>query len=388
MNQQEKIDALEAQVAQLTAMVERLVSQPAPLVVSSTSEARPAAIEARATDTAVAIPDSPRASRRNLLKLAGAAAAGTAAAVAANALPAAAASGQPINASEAVATSDNNRNSTVLVYGDDQGPEVGAFFPFGSTTTGNVFLVRDTQNGTLALGANASSYPAAVAGYANVVVANGVYGYSGVTGGRGVVGLAGTNGTGVLARGGKANLELYSDGTAPTSRSDAHLKGEVICDTNADVWVCVATGTPGTWRKLAGTATSGTLHLLALPKRVYDSRPTGEPVSVAPKTPLAGTRTIDCTLNSSGVPSNAAGLVLNLTAIAATPNGFLSVSPGGKGFSGTSTLNWTSNGAIVANGATVATGGAAGGTAGATIDVTIGGGGTADFIVDVMGYYL
>jgi hypothetical protein len=380
MNSEAKIQELEAKVAELTALVERLLPQAAQASVPATIEATASEVGRSAHH---ATDGQPRSSRRNLLKLAGAAAAGSAAAVAANALPAAAASGDALTASNAVATSDNNRNSTVLVYGDDQGPEVGAFFPLGSQTTGNIFLVRDTVNGTLALGANASGYPASVAGYANVVVANGVYGFSAVAGGRGVVGFAGATGTGILARGGKANLELYSDGAAPTTRTDAHLKGELICDTDGTVWACVAAGSPGTWRKLAGTVTSGSLHLLAAPKRVYSSRAADEPVAVGPKTPLsAATRTIDCKQGGSGVPAGATGVVLNVTAIALSPNGYLSVSPGGAGFSGTSTLNWTANGAIVANGATVGTG------AGATIDVTIGGGGNADFIVDVMGYYL
>ena len=76
-----------------------------------------------------------------------------------------------------------------------------------------------------------------------------------------------------------------------------------------------------------------------------------------------------------------AGLVLNVTAIALSAGGYLSVSPGATGFSGTSTLNWTTVGATVANSVTVGAG------AGATIDVTVGGGGNTNFIVDVFGFY-
>lgn len=381
MNSEAKIQELEAKVAELTALVERLV--PPAQAVAAPAPIETTGVETVAVDRAASAPAPTRASRRNLLKLAGAAAAGTAAAVASNALPAAAASGDPVRAGQTVATTDNDRSSTVLVYTDNQAPEVGGFL-IGFPAVGNLFLVRDTQTGILVLGADSSSYPAAVAGYANAVVAHGVFGYSGVASGYGVVGLGGaTTGTGVLARGNKANLELFSAGTAPNTRTDAHLKGELICDTDGTIWACVAAGSPGTWRKVAGTSTSGSLHLLASPKRVYSSRAADEPVAVGPKTPLsAGTRTIDCKQGSSGVPAAATGVVLNVTAIAASANGYLSVSPGATGFSGTSTLNWSANGAVVANGATVATG------AGATIDVTIGGGGTADFIVDVMGYYL
>ena len=72
---------------------------------------------------------------------------------------------------------------------------------------------------------------------------------------------------------------------------------------------------------------------------------------------------------------------LNVTAAAVAPHGFLAVTPGGQGFTGTSTLNWTDAGVIVANSATVGAG------AGATVDVTVGGAGSADFFVDVFGYY-
>ena len=164
----------------------------------------------------------------------------------------------------------------------------------------------------------------------------------------------------IIARGGKANIELQSEGTAPASRSDAHNKGEVIADANGDLWVCIVAGSPGTWRHLAGTSTSGSLHLIT-PKRVYDSRPTEAPTAIGPKTSLAAaTRTIDCTGNSSGVPSNATGLLLNVTAVTISANGFLAVTPGGAGFTGTSTLNWAAAGTAVANSVTVAAGAPAG----------------------------
>jgi hypothetical protein len=384
LNSEAKIQELEAKVEQLTALVERMASatspQGAPAVIGVPAEQASAA--PTGTDLVPApsaVETAPKASRRGLLKLAGAAAAGTAAAVAANALPAAAADGDAITASGQPSTTATSTSTTGLVYSNTAVPTATLGFITSNT---NLFTVRDTTGGILLFPPNGSSYPAAVAGYTNRTVANGVYGFSAMPG-YGVVGYGSDDaGVGVLARGAKANVELFSAGTAPNTRSDAHLKGEMICDVNGDVWVCVAAGSPGTWRHVAGTTTTGSLHLLASPKRVYSSRPEDEPVSVGPKTPLSATRTIDCKQGSSGVPAGATGVVLNVTAIAASANGYLSVSPGSTGFSGTSTLNWSANGAVVANGVTVGTG------AGATIDVTIGGGGTANFIVDVMGYYL
>lgn len=373
MNTEDRIQELEAKVAQLTALLQTQVpTQDAP-----TPSASPAVIETTSTEVAAV----PRASRRGMLKLAGAAAVGAAAAAATQALPAAALDGAALNASNEVSTTNSSRLTTGLIYTNTAVPQVDGFL-FGSKVSANIFVVRDAPGGFVLGDSSSSGYPAAIGGYSYRTVANGVYGFTG-NAGYGVVGYA-TNaaGVGALARGAKANIELFAEGTAPTSRADAHLKGEVIADANGDLWVCIVAGTPGTWRHLAGTSTSGSLHLIS-PKRVYDSRPTEAPTAIGPKTSLAAsTRTIDCTGNSSGVPAGATGVLLNVTAIAISVNGFLAVTPGGAGFTGTSTLNWTAAGAIVANSVTVAAG------AGAKVDLTTGGGGNADVIVDVFGYYL
>ncbi|MCX6519894.1 MAG: hypothetical protein NTZ21_04445 [Actinobacteria bacterium] len=342
MNSETKIQELEAKVEELTALVEQMASARTPNVVAAsiTEEAEPT-----------------RSSRRGMLKLAGAAAVGAAAAAATGALPAAATNGI------------NIADPTLAVRNDYTGNVAQAAFLFQA---GSQFA-----NG-------AAAFDCALAGWSGTGGSNlphGVYGYTN-NGGFGVVGSGEGSSSGVLARGSRSNMQLTSAGTAAPTRTIAYLKGDIINDVDGDLWFCVAAGTPGTWRKLAGPSTAGSLQLLAAPKRVYSSRAADEPVAVGPKTPLsAGTRTIDCKQGSSGVPAGATGLVLNVTAIAGSVNGYLSVSPGASGFSGTSTLNWTANGAVVANGVTVGAG------AGATIDVTIGGGGTADFIVDVMGFY-
>ncbi len=343
LNSEAKIQELEAKVEQLTALVEQMS-------VAQTPGVAPAAITADA--------EPPRSSRRGMLKLAGAAAVGAAAAAATGALPAAATNGINIG------------NAALPVQNDYTGNVAQAAFLFQA---GNEFTNSN------------AAFDCALAGWSGSGASNlphGVYGFTS-NGGFGVVGWGSTGtGSGVLARGTRSNLEIRSEGAAAPSRTAAYVRGDVINDATGDLWFCVASGTPGTWRKLAGPSTAGSLQLLAAPKRVYSSRAADEPVAVGPKTPLsAGTRTIDCKQGSSGVPAGATGLVLNVTAIAGSVNGYLSVSPGASGFSGTSTLNWTANGAVVANGVTVGAG------AGATIDVTIGGGGTADFIVDVMGFY-
>jgi hypothetical protein len=218
---------------------------------------------------------------------------------------------------------------------------------------------------------------------------NGVYGEhnntsTSGTGVRGVsnfgIGVVGSGSTYDFQAAGTGKVLLTGNGVA-NPPAGSSLVGTIAKDSTGNLWACVASGTPGTWRKLAGVTTAGSLHLLETPTRVYDSR-AGEAPAVTPKTALSNaTRTIDCTENSSGVPTGATGVLLNVTAVSSTANGYLSVTPGGAGFTGTSTINWTAAGAIVANGVTVGTG------TGATIDVTVGGGGTANFFVDVYGFY-
>lgn len=197
---------------------------------------------------------------------------------------------------------------------------------------------------------------------------------------------------GVLTSGQRADLQ-FSNGAAPELRTktNGHNVGEVVFQTSpATLWVCVGQGLAGqvgTWKRVAyvedlPAAPAAGPTLLPLPKRVYDSRP-GEPPDTQPKSALGNgqVRTINCTLNGSGVPGTAKGLIVNVTALWLSPAGFLSVTPGGAGFTGTSNVNSLGVGSFNTSNVTVAAG------AGATIDLFIGGGGTANVIVDVVGFY-
>lgn len=172
---------------------------------------------------------------------------------------------------------------------------------------------------------------------------------------------------------------------APSTDTRYHSYGDLVAETGANkatLWFCVGSGTPGTWRRLAGPATSGAIALLPSPVRVYDSRAGTEPAAVGPKTPLAldVDRSVNCTLNGSGVPADATGVLINLTAVNQSEGGYLSVRAAGAAYLGTSNLNWTAAGQTVANSATVACG------AGASIVVRLGGAASSNVIVDVVGY--
>jgi hypothetical protein len=187
---------------------------------------------------------------------------------------------------------------------------------------------------------------------------------------------------GVRAMGGRAPLLLAPQGPAPATRSDAHVVGELVEDSAGALWLCTGAGSPGTWRKLAGPTTAGSLHLLAAPVRAYDSRAGFPPAGVTKGQLAAGAqRTVDLKVGG-GVPAGATGALVNLTVTNTSPGGFLVAFRNGSPLPASSSINWDHAGATVANNATVAVDSAA------RITVACGGAGAvADFIVDVLAYY-
>eukprot|EP01041_Mallomonas_annulata_P018154 gene18153-36952_t len=97
-----------------------------------------------------------------------------------------------------------------------------------------------------------------VVGYGGAI---GVQGYSATTGGFGgsFSGPAGALMIGAVP------------GPSVPERSIAHTAGAVQRDEQGDLWYCVASGTPGDWRKIVGLASAGAFHAID-PVRVYDSR--------------------------------------------------------------------------------------------------------------------
>jgi hypothetical protein len=227
-----------------------------------------------------------------------------------------------------------------------------------------------------------ASYPAMMNGWAYRRAANGVYGYSAVADGHGVVGYAST-GIGVFARGStRANLELKAEGSAGPDRAVAHNLGEMACDASGDLWVCVAAGNPGSWRKLAGAATAGALHVLPEALRAYDSRS-------AAKAAVGATTTISLTAGLNGadvsvpaVPAGASAALLNLT-LTATEGNFGYIQAYSAALAAkpkASAMNWSSPNDNVANEITVAVDS----TGKIKIGLEVN---TSHFIIDVVGYY-
>lgn len=281
-----------------------------------------------------------KATRRNILKLAAGAAAGSVAAVAIGSGRAAATDPQDLDLGETNLTPN-------LTEATHTGAQVGASFLFQS---GDVW---DPAS---------AAFPCALAGWSNTDNRpTGVYAWTSATDGNGTVAYAvGTGGTGLVAFGNRANVRLVSAGAAPAARTDAHTAGELIADSAGAVWYCTASGTPGTWRKLASTSTAGAFHAID-PIRVFDSRlaayapanglfppNTNRVVSVKDARDGAG-----AVVTTDAVPAGATAVSYNVTITGTTGPNFLSVTPGDSASFTTSTINWSGTGDSLANGSIV-----------------------------------
>jgi hypothetical protein len=241
----------------------------------------------------------------------------------------------------------------------------------GRSTTGPGVFGQST-GGFGVHGASTAENCAGVVGVADGVDSDaGVYGVGSV--GRAV---------GVRAAGAGANLRLDPAGPPPPTRNDPHDVGQLIIDSNGDLWLCITTGTPGAYRKVAGLSTAGAFHPLAAPVRVYDSRP-GDPPANVTKGQLANgsTRVLDAKNNASGVPPGATAIIVNLTVTQTSPQGFLALYRNGIAWPGTSSINWDHAGQTIANMAVVAL------DSNARFQAYVNLNSACDVLVDVVGYW-
>jgi len=157
----------------------------------------------------------PARSRRDLLKIAGAAAVGAAGAGALGAVPAAAATGDPLILGHNIDASNSNvaENPTEISYDGPAGNKA-------------IFLATDTFSGPAI-----AAFPSAVAGWGNTRA--GVYGYS-------------TSGYGVVAY----SASGYSLHISPTFTPTAGTLGDVTMGVAGLPLVCVVGGNPATFAAL------------------------------------------------------------------------------------------------------------------------------------------
>jgi hypothetical protein len=194
--------------------------------------------------------------------------------------------------------------------------------------------------------------------------------------GSAIFGSAPNGGTGIVSnapKGPSLRLNPVASTTQVPPTSGTFQTGSFMVDSSGHIWYCTSGGTPGTWIKL-----SGTFIPLNPSIRAYDSR-----VSSGGPGPLAAGTTRTISLNvSGGVPKGASAALLNLTVVDTQGSGgYLTLYAANASNPGTSNINWSSPGTILANNATVAV------DPNAAIIVYAGNQAT-DFIIDILGYYL
>jgi hypothetical protein len=151
-------------------------------------------------------------------------------------------SGQSSTGFGVVGAADGARPST---FGGGVG--VGGFSKTGIGVVGSCASSGNGVEGLSAsgygvLGDSTSSYGV----YGISTNAAGLFGSS-----RSGVGVEATGGTyGVQASGTAAQLYLVPANAAGAPTSGKHAVGEIVLDKNGALFICVAAGTPGTWKKV------------------------------------------------------------------------------------------------------------------------------------------
>ena len=192
-----------------------------------------------------------------------------------------------------------------------------------------------------------SSYAFGVVGTAKAS-GYGVFGYTPTgTDSVGVIGRADA-GVGVIASsftgvsllvrdGGRLQHELRAATGAPISGSFS--VGEQIRDAAGDMYICTASGSPGTWRKVtanhpAYANSGGSINMLSTPIRVFDTRPgTTAPLNNA-FAKVAGNTALTLQITGTvvggiSVPAGAKGVLGNLTIIGPAGDGYAQIWPSG-----------------------------------------------------------
>jgi hypothetical protein len=184
--------------------------------------------------------------------------------------------------------------------------------------------------------------------------------------------------------GGSAPLYL-GPGLAAGAPGGTHAKGELYLDNNAAMWICVAGGTPGTWVRVATVpngAKGGGIAYLSTPVRLLDAR-TSASSGLVNRGALAGNELYTffvAGLGGSGIPSNAQGLIANVTVLGPSAAGNLSLFPAGGAIPTVASMTFGSPGLFLANGVNVAVG------SGGSINIQNQSGGTTPLVLDAVAF--
>jgi len=189
---------------------------------------------------------------------------------------------------------------------------------------------------------------------------------------------------GVLIDNATYPLAIPPNGAGTGAPVTTATTGDIYVDSEGTLYHCIAGGTAGTWRRLSGPATAGAYTAIT-PTRVYDSRLAAGAISGSQTRLCKVAHGIDLTTGTINaydvVPSGSTAVQYNLTVTSTVGSGYLQVAPGTASAITSSSINWSATGQILANGLSV------------KIDTNrqvkvFAGGGSTQFIIDVLGYYL
>lgn len=240
----------------------------------------------------------------------------------------------------------------------------GGTFMLGQTNDANATTLLIPTSGStpnpLFRADNSSTHSVGIEGWSQSVF-GGVLG-SGSNGGSGVyansdtgAALYATSASGVAVKAaGSGRIAQNPQSTAGAPTSGSYSLGEMIRDSNGEMWICLASGSPGTWVRLVHAdigANGGAITFLSKPLRLLDTR-SGFPAYYTPGAQLAPgdhRYAVDgITFNTVTIPGTATGVVGNVQTINAAGAGFLAICPADVGFSGTSNLVFEP-GQVIAN---------------------------------------
>ena len=251
-----------------------------------------------------------------------------------------------------------------------------AVFPTTGTPPATVFPgVAPIQGigGTIHLGTSPNDLHLAegVDGFAAVdpadlrAVGGGVVGTSDF--GIGVVGSGGTDiaafGTGYLAQTSITDATGLTQVAGPPPSPVYNF--EQARDKDGVLWLsCASLIASEAWRRM-------NTIIPVNPFRIYDSRPTARPANSSTDIQIAGV---------NGIPSDAIGVFGNLTALGPAADGFLTMIPKGQTLGQTNSLNYSRGVTALSNHVTVGLG------TGGKVTVFVSGNGATNFLFDVQGY--
>jgi hypothetical protein len=125
---------------------------------------------------------------------------------------------------------------------------------------------------------------------------------------------SGSGGYALLASSAFAPIRMVPTGSTGAPSAGAHQAGELYVDSAGSLFYCAVAGSPGTWRRLAGSSTAGALQLLPSPARVVDTLNAGGAGGFNGS--ITNTTKTFTIAGVGGIPANAVSVMGNITAFA------------------------------------------------------------------------